>query len=78
MGGNSTNDCAAARDRLLDLDEAPELARHEVVHVPAALIVERLAANRRRPLERILWLLMFSRIGMLMGTFGPGHPFGCW
>src|SRR5580704_8725579 len=41
-------------DRLLDLDEAPELARHEVVHVAAALIVERLAANRWRPFEGIL------------------------
>src|SRR5580704_6150886 len=39
---------------LLDLDEAPELARHEVVHVAAALVVERLAADRRRALERIL------------------------
>src|SRR5580692_11715244 len=39
---------------LLHLDEAPEFARHEVVHVAAALVVERLAADRRRALERIL------------------------
>src|SRR3984957_16419004 len=39
---------------LLHLDEAPEFARHEVVHVAAAQVVERLAADRRRALERIL------------------------
>src|SRR6202050_1862764 len=42
------------RHGLLHLDEAPELAGHKVVHVAAALVVERLAADRRRALERIL------------------------
>jgi len=41
-------------DSLLDLHEAPELARHKVIHKAAALIVERFAADRRSPLERIL------------------------
>src|ERR1700685_4255038 len=36
---------------LLHLDETPAFARHEVVHVAAPLVVERLAADRRRALE---------------------------
>ena len=42
------------RHLLLDDDEPPELAGVEVVHVAAAQVVEALAADRRRPLERIL------------------------
>src|SRR5689334_19246910 len=40
--------------RLLHANEAPELARIEIVHVAAAYIVHALAANRHRPLERVL------------------------
>src|SRR6478736_426802 len=40
-------------DPLLYLHETPELAREEVVHISAAQIVQRLAMDRRRPLERI-------------------------
>ena len=42
------------RHRLLDEDEPPELAGIEVVHVAAAEVVQALAADGRRPLERIL------------------------
>src|SRR5262249_39853165 len=41
-------------DELLDQDEAPELAGKEVVDVRGSAGVERLAANTRRALERIL------------------------
>src|SRR5262245_39283013 len=40
-------------DLLLNHDEPPELAAVEVVHVPAALIVETLAEGGRRARERI-------------------------
>ena len=39
---------------LLDQDESPELAGIEVVHVAPAHVVRALAADGRRPLERIL------------------------
>jgi len=42
------------RDLFLYLHEAPELARQEVVQVSAARIVQRLAVDRRRPLEALV------------------------
>src|SRR5262245_61064723 len=41
-------------DELLDQDEAPELAREEVLAVPEGAGVRRLTANVRRALEGIL------------------------
>src|SRR5262245_51736000 len=41
-------------DELLDQDEAPELAREEVLAVPEGAGVRRFTANVRRALERIL------------------------
>src|SRR5208283_3156390 len=40
--------------RFLHENEAPELARHEIIHITAAEIVQIFAADRWGPLERVL------------------------
>src|SRR6185437_915982 len=41
-------------DLLLTQHEPPEFAAHEIIHVASASVVQALAANCRRSLERIL------------------------
>ncbi len=41
-------------DLLLHVDEAPQLAAHEIVEVTGGLVVEGLPVDRRCPLERVL------------------------
>ena len=53
-------------------DEAPDLARHEVVHIAAAEIVQVFAADGRGPLEGVLTEIDDRRhVGP---TFSPGQP----
>ena len=47
-------DWAKLHNGFLHHDEAPELARIEIVHISTAQIIEAFTADRRRPFERIL------------------------
>ena len=58
-------------DLLLHIDEAPEFTRVEVVEVGRRTFSKFETGIRSKGS-----CLMFSRIGMLIGTFGPGQPSG--